>query len=74
MEPHGLALRLYRGSDIHQQPLDSPDIPHARNALQNDRLFGEQRRRQRGQSRILRTAGGDLALENGATGNRELIH
>jgi hypothetical protein len=40
MEPHRLTLRLYRRSDIHQQPLDSPDIPHARNALQDHRLFG----------------------------------
>ena len=38
------------------------------------RLIGEQRRRQRRQSGILGTAGGDFAIERRAARNYELIH
>ena len=50
-------------ADIHQQPLHGADVAHPRDAVQRHRLGGEQRRGQRRQRRVLRSAGGDLACE-----------
>ena len=61
-------------ADIHQQPLHGADVAHARNAAQRHRLFGEQRRGQRRQRRVLRAVDRDLALEGGAARNHEFIH
>jgi hypothetical protein len=47
MEPHRLAVHFHLGPDIDQQALHGADVADAGNAMQNHRLFGEQRRRQR---------------------------
>ena len=73
-ETNGLALHVHGGSDIHQQALHGADVAHAGHAMQGDGFIGQQRRRQRGQRRVLRAVGRNLAAKRGSARNYEFIH
>ena len=74
MQLDRFAVHFRLAADIDQQALHRADIAHPRDAPQRDRFVGEQRSRQCGQCRILRSARRDLALQTRAAFDDKFIH